>query len=132
MIVVDKPKFRMAIYEAKKEVHVQILGFVREELVPEYVSDLQATIARVNNQQAYTFVVDATYQSPLPAKVATDLGQTMLVYTTFGFPKIKIILPKSKISYVQVRNAILEVDFPGELYFQDGTLFTKEEMYRKG
>lgn len=114
MIFVDKPKYKMAIYEQKKEAHVQIIGFVRDEVVPEYLEDITALMDRIPTQN-YTMVVDATYQSPLPRKTAAELGQTMMVYTTLGFKAVRIIMPKSKISFVQVRNALETVDFPGEI-----------------
>lgn len=47
MLVVDKPKYNMAIYEAKKEVHVQVHGFIKTELVEEYIKDLEETVAKV-------------------------------------------------------------------------------------
>ncbi len=112
MIVVDKPKYKMAIYEAKKEVHVQVLGFLKEDVVEEYLADLQETVNKVP-KQTYTFVVDATFQSPVPSKVAAELGQTMMFYTTFGFKDIVVIKPSSKIAQVQIRNALERVDFPG-------------------
>lgn len=112
MIVVDKPKYKMAIYEEKKQVHVQIIGFIKPNIVEEYVQDLQETVAKVPKSN-YVLVVDATYQSPLPYTVARDLGQTMMVYTTFGFKEVFIVNPQSKISYVQVRNGLETVDFPG-------------------
>jgi len=59
--------------------------------------------------------IDATEQSPLPRKVAAELGQTMMVYTTLGFKNLRLVMPKSKISFVQVRNALATVNFPGEI-----------------
>ena len=47
MLVVDKPKYKMAIYEEKKEVHVQIIGFIKADVVEEYLNDLQETVAKV-------------------------------------------------------------------------------------
>jgi len=112
MIVVDKEKYKMAIYEAKKEVHVQIIGFIKPALVEDYLKDLQETGAKVQ-KNAYTFVVDATQQSPLPSKISTDLGQTLMFYASLGFKDIFIVNPASKIAYVQVRNALEGVNFPG-------------------
>lgn len=114
MLVVDKPKYKMAIYEDKREVQVQIHGFIKPNIVEEYVADLKATINKVQ-KSSYVLVVDATYQSPLPYTVAKDIGQTMMVYTTFGLKDVYIVYPKSKISYVQVRNGTTEVGFPGHL-----------------
>ncbi|MFJ8264201.1 hypothetical protein ACIQ4I_20020 [Rummeliibacillus sp. NPDC094406] len=112
MLVVDKPKYKMAIYEAKKEVHVQVIGFIKADLVEEYLKDLQETVAKVP-KNTYTFVVDATYQSPLPSKVSAGLGETILFYVSLGFKDIVLVNPKSKISKVQVRNALEIIDFPG-------------------
>ena len=112
MLVVDKEKYNMAIYEAKKEVHVQIDGFIKEYLVEGYLKDLQETVAKVP-KNTYTFVVDATYQSPLPSKVSAGLGDTILFYVSLGFKDIVLVNPKSKISKVQVRNALERIDFPG-------------------
>ena len=114
MLVVDKPKYKMAIYEAKKEVHVQVIGFIKADVVEEYLKDLQETVAKVQ-KNSYTFVVDATHQSPVPSKVSAELGQTLMFYTTLGFKDIFIVNPSSKIAYVQVRNALETVDFPGTI-----------------
>lgn len=112
MLVVDKEKFKMAIYEAKKEVHVQVIGFIKADLVEEYLNDLQATVAKVP-KSTYSFVVDATHQSPVPSKVSAELGQTLMFYASLGFKEIYIVNPASKIAYVQVRNALEGVNFPG-------------------
>ena len=112
MLVVDKPKYKMAIYEAKKEVHVQILGFIKADIVEEYLNDLQETMAKVQ-KNSYAFVVDATHQSPVPSKVSAELGQTIIFYTTLGFKDVFIVNPSSKIAYVQVRNALETINFPG-------------------
>ncbi|MEK4230931.1 hypothetical protein [Solibacillus sp. FSL H8-0538] len=112
MLVVDKPKYKMAIFEAKKEVHVQIQGFIKADLAEEYLKDLQETVAKVT-KSTYRFVVDATYQSPLPSKVSARLGQTLMFYASLGFKEIFIVNPASKIAYVQVRNALEGVKFPG-------------------
>ncbi|MGY3188926.1 hypothetical protein [Lysinibacillus sp. TE18511] len=112
MIVVDKEKYKMAIYEAKKEVHVQIIGFIKPALVEDYLKDLTETGAKVQ-KNTYTFVVDATHQSPLPSKISAELGQTLMFYASLGFKDIFIVNPASKIAYVQVRNALEGVNFPG-------------------
>lgn len=114
MLVLEKPKWKMFIYEAKNEVHVQVHGFVKDQLVEEYITDLQEVIGRVP-KQSYTLFVDATYQSPVPTKVAAALGETIMIYTTFGFKDVMLIKPKSKIAYVQVRNALERVHFPGKV-----------------
>lgn len=114
MVFAEKPRYRMSIYEQKNEVHVQILGFIRDEVVPEYLEDMTSLIGQVPAHN-YTMVVDATEQSPLPRKVAAELGQTMMVYTTLGFKNLRLVMPKSKISFVQVRNALATVNFPGEI-----------------
>ena len=124
MLVVDKPKYKMAIYEAKREVHVQIIGFIKADIVEDYLNDLQETVAKVQ-KSSYTFVVDATYQSPAPSKVSADLGQTMMFYTTLGFKDIFIVNPSSKIAYVQVRNALEPVDFPGTIIDHISQLATR-------
>ena len=112
MIVVEKQKYKMAIYEAKKEVHVQVIGFLTEDVVEEYMVDLQDTINKIP-KQSYTFVVDATYQSPVPAKIAGEAGQTMMFYASLGFKELIVVRPKSKIAQVQIRNALELIDFPG-------------------
>lgn len=114
MIVVDEPRYKMAIYEAKKEVHVQILGFIRDELVEGYLKNLQETVGKVQ-KNSYRLVVDATYQSPLPSKTAAGLGDTFMFYASLGFKDIAIVSSKSKISEVQIRNAIETIDFPGRV-----------------
>lgn len=114
MLVVDKQKYKMAIYEAKKEVHVQVHGFIKDDIVGEYLADLQETVNKVS-KQSYTFFVDATYQSPVPTRTVAQLGETLMSYTTLGFKDIVIIIPKSKIAFVQVRNALEKVDFPGKI-----------------
>lgn len=113
MIVVDKEKYSIALYEDKKQVHASIKGFVRDEIIPEYVADLQAVKAKVNPTQ-YTFVVDGTLQAPVPRKVSAELGHTMMSYTTFGYKHIVIVRPKSKIAMVQIRNGLEPLNFPGE------------------
>lgn len=112
MLVVDEPKYKMAIYEAKKEVHVQIIGFIKDDLVEGYLKNLQETVGRVQKLN-YRLVVDATYQSPLPSKTSAGLGNTFLFYASLGFKDIAIVNPKSKIAKVQIRNAIETIDFPG-------------------
>ena len=124
MLVVDKPKYKMAIYEAKKEVHVQVMGFIKADVVEEYLNDLQETVVKVQ-KNSYAFVVDATHQSPVPSKVSAELGQTMMFYTTLGFKDIFIVKPSSKIAYVQVRNALETVDFPGTVIDHVSKLATR-------
>ena len=109
MLVVDKPKYNMAIYEAKREVHVQLIGFINDALVEEYLKDLQETVAKVQ-RNLYTFVVDATYQSPVPSKALAGMEQALMFYTTLGFKDVYLVNPSSKIAYVQVRNALETVD----------------------
>ncbi|AHN23381.1 hypothetical protein [Lysinibacillus varians] len=124
MLVVDKPKYNMAIYEAKKEVHIQVQGFIKAELVEEYIKDLEETVAKVP-KKSYTFVVDATYQSPVPSKVSAELGQTLMFYASLGFKDIYIVNPASKIAYVQVRNALEGVNFPGTVVDNVSQLATR-------
>ena len=112
MKVVDKPKYNMAIYESKKEVHIQVIGFIKPEIVEEYLNDLLETVNKVP-KQSYTLVVDATHQSPVPSKILAALGETLMYYASLGFKDIYIVYPKSKISKVQVRNALEGIDFPG-------------------
>ncbi|MER1985006.1 MAG: hypothetical protein ABS948_03845 [Solibacillus sp.] len=114
MLVVDKTRWKMFIYEDKKEVHVQIHGFIRDEFIPEYLVDL-TELGKKIQKTAYAFFVDATYQSPLPRKTAAGIGDTMMVYTTFGYKEVTIITPKSKIAFVQVRNGLGRVNFPGKV-----------------
>ena len=112
MLVVDKPRYKMAIYEAKKEVHVQVIGFIKVDVLEEYMKDLQETVEKVP-KSSYTIVVDGTYQSPVPASVSAGLGQTLMFYASLGFKDTFIVNPSSKIATVQVRNALETVDFPG-------------------
>ena len=114
MIVVDKAKYKMLIFDTKKEFHVQIHGFVNEAIASEYLADLTETTARIS-KSTFKLVVDATYQIPLPAKVATDLGDIMMSYGTLGFKDIFIVNPKSKIGEVQIRNALEFRNFPGRI-----------------
>ncbi|MEG0470902.1 MAG: hypothetical protein RR588_01075 [Solibacillus sp.] len=114
MLVVDEPKYKMAIYEAKKEVHVQIIGFIKDDMVDGYLKNLQETVGRVQKFN-YRLVVDATYQSPLPSKTSAGLGSTFMFYVSLGFKDIAIVNPKSKIAKVQIRNAIETIDFPGKV-----------------
>lgn len=112
MLVVDKEKYKMAIYEDRKQVHVQVIGFIKDYLVNEYLTDLKETSNKVKKSE-YTFVVDATYQSPLPSKVASGLGETIMFYVSQGFKQYTIVNPKSKIGQVQVRNALEGIPYPG-------------------
>ena len=114
MIVVDKEKYKMAIYEQKREVHAQVMGFLKADIVEEYLTNLQETVSKVQ-KSSYTFVIDGTYQSPVPSKVSAELGQTMMFYASFGFKNLTIIMPTSKIAQVQIRNALETVDFPGTI-----------------
>lgn len=109
MLVVDETNYKMSIYEAKKEVHVQILGFLKPDFVEKYMKDLQETIATVQ-KNTYTFVIDATYQSPLPSKLSADLRDTILFYNSLGFKDMAVVNPKSKIANVQIRNALETID----------------------
>jgi len=112
MIVVDKKSYKMAIDETKRLLSVQILGLLREADTEEYLQDLQETIQKVN-RSIYTFMVDATYQTPSPSKVAAELDNIMLFYSSLGFQDIIIVKPKSKIAQVQIRNALERIDFNG-------------------
>ncbi|MBS4171678.1 hypothetical protein [Bacillus sp. FJAT-49736] len=112
MIVVDRKKYKMAINEVAKEVHVQVHGLMREEDVEGYMIDLQDTINRVTKHE-YTFVVDATHQTPVPSKVVPQLEQTMLFYSSLGFKDILVVKPSSKIAQVQIRNALERIVFAG-------------------
>lgn len=112
MIVVDKKSYKMAIDETKRLVSVQVLGLVREADTAGYLQDLQETINKVNRSN-YTFMVDATYQTPSPSKVAAELDNIMLFYSSFGFKDIVIVKPKSKIAQVQIRNALERIEFNG-------------------
>ena len=114
MLVIDRPKYKMSIIENKKEVHVQVIGFIKEEIVEQYLIDLQHGISQVQKFD-YSLIVDATYQSPVPYKVAAELGDTMMTYATLGFKNIFIVNPKSKIAFVQVRNALETKNFPGKI-----------------
>lgn len=112
MIVVDKKKYKMAIDENSKEVHVQVHGLMREEDAEGYMVDLQETINKVSRKD-YTFVVDGTHQTPVPSKVVPQLEQTMQFYSTLGFKDTIVIKPSSKIAQVQIRNALERIEFTG-------------------
>lgn len=112
MIVVDKKKYKMAINEVAKEVHVQVIGLMREEDAEGYMVDLQDTINKVPRHE-YTFVVDGTHQTPVPSKVVPQLEQTMQFYSSLGFKNVLVVKPKSKIAQVQIRNALERIDFTG-------------------
>ncbi|WP_106494657.1 hypothetical protein [Lentibacillus sp. Marseille-P4043] len=114
MIVVDKKKYKMAVNEPVKEVHVQVHGLMREEDVEGYMTDLQDTINKVSRQN-YTFVVDATYQTPVPSKVVPQLEETMQFYSTLGFKDVLVVNPSSKIAQVQIRNVLERIDFSGTI-----------------
>ena len=112
MLVVDKQKYKMAIYESKKELHIQVNGFIKADTVEEYLKDLEETVNKVP-KKSYTLVIDGTEQSPLPSKVLPSLVETIMFYVSFGFKDNYIVYPKSKIARVQVRNALEGVNFPG-------------------
>ena len=115
MIIADTPKFKMAVYEDKKEAHVQVIGFLNEEVVEHYVECLHELVKNCTPSQ-YALVVDATRQSPVPRKVAAEIGDTMMIYGTFGYKDIAVIKPTSKIAMVQIRNGLAPKNFPGKLY----------------
>lgn len=112
MIVVDKKKYKMAINEVAKEVHVQVHGLMREEDAEGYMIDLQDTINKVSKHE-YTFVVDGTHQTPVPSKVVPQLEQTMQFYSSLGFKDILVVKPASKIAQVQIRNVLERINFTG-------------------
>ncbi|MEK4627103.1 MAG: hypothetical protein ABS944_09935 [Solibacillus sp.] len=112
MIVVDKKKYKMEIDETKKELRVQVHGLIKENDAEQYLVDLQETINKVSRQN-YTFVIDATYQTPVPAKVVPQLEETMKFYSSLGFKNLLIIKPSSKIAQVQIRNVLERIEFVG-------------------
>ncbi|MDV2887153.1 hypothetical protein RYX45_18370 [Alkalihalophilus pseudofirmus] len=112
MIVVNKRKYKMAIDENEKEIQVQVHGLMREEDVEGYMIDLQETIDKVSRPH-YTFVVDATHQTPVPSKVVPQLEKTMQFYSSLGFKDILVVKPASKIAQVQIRNALQRINFSG-------------------
>ncbi|MBB2482740.1 hypothetical protein H5P36_21475 [Bacillus sp. APMAM] len=114
MIVVDKKKYKMAINETAKEVHVQVHGLIREEDAEGYMKDLQDTINKVSRRE-YTLVVDSTHQTPVPSKVLPQLEGAMQFYTTLGFNDILVVKPSSKIAQVQIRNVLERIVFTGKL-----------------
>ncbi|KQL55255.1 hypothetical protein AN964_18215 [Heyndrickxia shackletonii] len=114
MIVVDKKKYKMAINETAKEVHVQVHGLIREEDAEGYMKDLQDTINKVSRRE-YTLVVDSTHQTPVPSKVLPQLEGAMQFYTTLGFKDILVVKPSSKIAQVQIRNVLERIVFTGKL-----------------
>ncbi|MBY0124380.1 hypothetical protein [Bacillus sp. S/N-304-OC-R1] len=114
MIVVDKKKYKMAINEVGKEIHVQVHGLIREEDAEGYIADLQDTINKVPRHD-YTFVVDATHQTPVPSKVVPQLEQAMQLYSSLGFKDIFVVKPSSKIAQVQIRNVLERIKFTGSI-----------------
>ena len=112
MIVVDKKKYKMAINESQKEIHVQVHGLMREEDADGYMVDLQDTINKVSRKD-FTFVVDATHQTPVPSKVVPQLEQTMHFYSSLGFKDVLVVNPSSKIAQVQIRNVLERINFTG-------------------
>ncbi|WP_042475256.1 hypothetical protein [Bacillus ndiopicus] len=112
MIVVDKKKYKMAINQGSKEVHVQVNGLIRAEDAEGYLIDLQDTINKISKRD-YTFVIDATHQTPTPSKVVPQMEQTMLFYSSLGFKDIIVVKPSSKIAQVQIRNVLERIEFPG-------------------
>lgn len=115
MIIADTPKFKMEIYEDKKEAHIQVIGFLNEDVVEQYVESLYKLTENCTPSQ-YALVVDATRQSPVPRRVAAEIGDTMMIYGTFGYKDIAVIKPTSKIAMVQIRNGLAPKNFPGKLY----------------
>jgi len=114
MLVVDKKKYKMAINEGAKEVHVQVHGLIREEDAEGYMMDLQNTINKVS-KHVYTLVVDATHQTSVPSKVLPQLEGAMQFYTTLGFKEVLVVKPSSKIAQVQIRNVLERIVFTGSL-----------------
>ncbi|SET40370.1 hypothetical protein SAMN05216389_110132 [Oceanobacillus limi] len=114
MIVVDKKKYKMAIHETNKEVHIQVHGLIREADADSYLVDLQETIDKVSRKD-YKFVVDATHQTPVPSKVVPQLEQTMQFYTGLGFKEVIVVNPSSKIAQVQIRNVLERIEFSGRI-----------------
>ncbi|MFP7494567.1 hypothetical protein SFC66_12315 [Terribacillus saccharophilus] len=114
MIVVDKKKYQMSIEEGSKQVLVQVNGLMREADADGYMVDLQDTIGKVTRRD-YTFVVNATHQTPVPSKVVPQLEQTMQFYSTLGFKDTIVVKPSSKIAQVQIRNALERIEFTGRL-----------------
>ena len=102
----------MSVEKESKRVRIQVIGFIKEELVEQYLTDLQTTVSSVPKTE-YTFVVDATEQSPLPSKVSAGLGETIMFYVSFGFKDYIIVNSKSKIATVQIRNALEGIPYPG-------------------
>ncbi|GEN84622.1 hypothetical protein SLU01_29340 [Sporosarcina luteola] len=112
MIVVDKRKYKMAVNETAKVVHVQVHGLIKEEDAEGYMIDLQDTISKVS-RQAYTFVIDATHQTPTPSKVVPAMEGAMQFYSSLGFKEFLVVKPSSKIAQVQIRNVLERIDFAG-------------------
>ncbi|MEC1178257.1 hypothetical protein P9B03_07150 [Metasolibacillus meyeri] len=112
MLVVDKKKYKMAIEQSTQEVHVSVNGLIRAADAEGYLVDLQDTISKVSKRD-YTFVIDATHQTPTPSKVVPQMEQTMLFYASLGFKDIIVVKPSSKIAQVQIRNVLERIDFPG-------------------
>ena len=115
MIVAEHKNFNMSIIQEKKHVHIQVIGFLKGPAVEAYVAALQETISKVD-RPSFKLIVDASQQSPLPASVANKTyGDTLNFYLTFGFKEVCIVMPKSKIGYVQLRNTAEEIQYKGTL-----------------
>lgn len=112
MIVVDKPKYKMSIDEEKCEILVQLNGIIRQQVVSAYFEDLDDVADKVAVEN-YTLIVDATLQSALASDVVSVLMPALIYYQTFGFKEVIVVMPISKISNAQVKEALKAVDFTG-------------------
>lgn len=112
MIVVDKPKYKMSIDEEKCEILVQLNGIIRQQVVSAYFEDLDDVADKVAVEN-YTLIVDATLQSALASDVVSVLMPALIYYQTFGFKEVIVVMPISKISNAQVKEALKAVDFKG-------------------
>lgn len=116
MLLVDTLKFKTSIYEDKKQVHVQIIGFIRKQLVESYFEAVKETTDKVDHE-TYTLIVDAREQSPLPSATEPELVTAITYYISLNFSKLIIMMPKSNIAKTQILNALEQIDYKGELIY---------------
>lgn len=116
MLLVDNLKFKTSIYEDKKQVHVQIIGFIRKQLVESYFEAVKETTDQVD-RETYTLIIDSKEQSPLPSTTEPDLVRAITYYSSLGFSKLVIMMPYSNIATTQILNALEKVDYKGELVY---------------
>ena len=84
MIVVDKKKYKMAINEATKELHIQVHGLIREEDAEEYISDLHETMDKVSRQDVYVYYRwDSSNTNPVKSCTTDGANDEILFFIRF-------------------------------------------------